>query len=300
VSDERAAIRYTRRVNRTYASLALLLFTACASTPPAPPRAELVHPKLVSTDLAEVRITFSPEGDRMLWGLIGGENSPEGWQIVESERNGKTWSPPQPVTFNSPQNDFDPFFALDGSGVYFFSNRDGGIGGDDLYFVPYERETHHYGDAVNLGSGVNTPKDEWAPSVTRDGRLLFASDGHGGAGLHDLFVATKKNGAWGSPLNLVAINGPQEDFDATFLPDGSIVFTSGLFDSGVGLYLALPMIQNGFTTPAKLNDSINFPDTWTLGPSVSPSEPDVLYFTSHRAGDPAHGNIYRIRFPWSR
>ncbi len=293
-------IRYTRCVNRTYVFLALLLLTACASKPPAAPRAELVHPGLVSTDLTEVRITFSPEGDRMLWGVIGAEGSKEGWQIVESERQGSAWSPAQPVMFNSEKNDFDPFFALDGSGVYFFSNRDGGRGGDDLYFAPYERSTHHYDDPVNLGAGVNTPKDEWAPSVTRDGRLLFASDGHGGAGLHDLFVATYQKGAWGRPVNLVALNGPNEDFDATFLPDGSIVFASGLFDSAVGLYLARPLIMNGFTTPARLNESINFPDTWTLGPAVSPSEPDVLYFTSHRAGDVKHGNIYRIAFPASR
>ena len=94
---------------------------------------------LVSTPNSEVRITFSPDGNRMLWGTIGWSGGMGGWDIFESRRVAGGWSNPAAVWFNSTANDFDPSFAPDGSGVYFFSNRDGGFGKDDLYFAALDR-----------------------------------------------------------------------------------------------------------------------------------------------------------------
>jgi len=48
----------------------------------------------------------------------------------------------------------------------------------------------------DLGDGVNTEGDEWAPTISPDGTtLLFASDGHKGKGLHDLFRASVSGGS---------------------------------------------------------------------------------------------------------
>src|SRR6185503_6845508 len=84
--------------------------------------AQLWLPDQVSTPKSEVRITFSPDGTRMLWGAIGWSEGPtkqeSGWDIYESQRSGDHWSKPRAVSFNSSANDFDPSFAPDGSGVY--------------------------------------------------------------------------------------------------------------------------------------------------------------------------------------
>src|SRR5262245_20259311 len=152
--------------------------------------AQLWLPDQVSTPKSEVRITFSPDGTRMLWGAIGWSDGKTGWDIYESQRSGNSWTKPVVASFNSTANDFDPSFAPDGSGVYFFSNRAGGFGKDDIYFAPFDASTGRYGAASNLGKAINTAGDEWAPVVAPDGkRLMFASDGHGGRGKHDLFVA---------------------------------------------------------------------------------------------------------------
>ena len=74
----------------------------------------------------------------MLWGAIGWSGGAGGWDIYESERYGHGLEPPHTASFNSAANDFDPSFAPDGSGVYFFSNRDGGFGKDDIYFAPFD------------------------------------------------------------------------------------------------------------------------------------------------------------------
>src|SRR5262249_59343057 len=125
---------------------------ACALLLVSP--AQLWLPDQVSTPKSEVRITFSPDGKRMLWGAIGWRDG-SGWDIYESERTTGGWSKPHVVSFDSPANDFDPSFAPDGSGVYFFSNREGGFGKDDIYFAPFDKDTNRYGAARNLGGTIN-------------------------------------------------------------------------------------------------------------------------------------------------
>src|SRR5690606_17674968 len=115
-------------------------------------------------------------------------------------------------------------FSADGRWLYFFSNRPGGRGGDDLYRAPVQ--AHGFGAAENLGPAVNTPGDEWAPTVSADGkRLLFASDGHGGAGRHDLLVARWDGRAFVDPRPVAGIDSAEDEFDAAWLGDGrAIVF----------------------------------------------------------------------------
>ena len=262
--------------------------------------AKLWLPDVVSTEKSEVRITFSPDGQRMLWGTIGWSRGPGGWDIYESEHSADGWSEPRAVSFNSGANDFDPSFAPDGSGVYFFSNRPGGLGRDDIYFAPVDPDTGRYGAAVNLGKEINSPGDDWAPVVSPDGkRLMFSSDGHGGRGKHDLFVAHRVGDAWGGSESLDALNTPDEDFDATFLHDGqSIVYTSGNFESdAIALYGA--EFRNGrFLPRERLPAEVNSEKqaAWTLGPSISMHERGVLYFSSERSEGRGRADIYRIEY----
>jgi hypothetical protein len=90
---------------------------------------ELFLPGLVSTGASEVKIAFSPDGKRMLWGSTNRPGGPGGWDVWESVRTHGRWSAPRPAAFDSPANDFDPCFAPDGRGVWFFSNRAGGLEG---------------------------------------------------------------------------------------------------------------------------------------------------------------------------
>ena len=291
-----------QRVNRAGSRTTVLAVVFCgvAAWPYAiEDSAELWAPDLVSTARSEVRITFSPDGQRMLWGTIGWTGGYGGWDIYESRHTSDGWSKPVAVSFNSEANDFDPSFVPDGSGVLFFSNRVDGFGKDDLYFAALDAKTGRYAAATNLGPVVNTAAEEWAPVLSRDGqRLLFASDGHGGAGKHDLFIAQRGDGAWTDVTNLAAVNSPQEDFDAAFLEDDrSIVYSRGDLDGTVALYVA--EFRDGTLQPGvRLPDAINSrqPDAWTFGPSVSAHDPGALYFTSHHAEHRGRADIYRIRF----
>lgn len=263
--------------------------------------AELWEKGRVSTESSEIRIAFSPDGTRMLWGATSRPGGPGGWDIWECRREGAGWGAPQPAGFDSPQNDFDPFVAADG--VYFFSNRPGGAGGDDLYFAPFDAAAGTYGPARNLGGAVNTPGDEWAPALSADGMtLLFASDGRGGAGLHDLFTSRRGGEGWTAPAPLKALNSAIEDFDAAFLHDGKgIVFTRrGKDEDGSSLFVSL--WKNGaYTKPQKLGPAVNAPDAWNLGPAINLQEPGVLYFSSARPESTAgRMDVYKIKYDLSK
>jgi len=286
----------------------LFLFTACATSTTAPVfqtsgNAELWMRGVVSTEASEVRMTISPDGSRMLWGRLQFEGGPGGWEVVESVRTNGTWSAPHAVSFDSSANDFDPSFAPDGSGVYFFSNREGGFGKDDLYFAPFDRAAGMYGAAKNLGANINSAGDEWAPVVSPDGQyLMFATDGRGGKGKHDLFRAQRTSDGWGAPENLEAINTENEDFDATFLDDGrSIILTSGDFDGAINLYFAA-FHDGRYEKPQMLGPEVNSkePDAWTFGPAIAMGDRGALYFTSHHAVNAGRADIYRIGYKLQR
>ena len=284
------------------ASIVLLLAPLEAVPPVAfAGDAAVVQPGLVSTANTEIRLTFSPDGQRMLWGTIGWAGGPGEWDVWESVKKDGSWQAAHPVAFNSSYKDFDPFFAPDGSGVYFFSNRPGGLGGDDIYFVAFDARTGTYGMPVNLGGNVNSKGDEWAPTPGADGAtLLFASDGRGGLGLHDLFVSTRGKEGWSEARALPApLNSAEDDFDATWLHDAkTLVFSRKPKDrEEMQLHASRRLDDGSWSEPVRLPASVNVPGGWTMGPSIDAREPGVLCFSSHREGtSQGRIDIYRIRY----
>jgi Tol biopolymer transport system component len=66
----------------------------------------------------------------------------------------------------------DPCIAPDGRFLVFAAGRPEGRGGMDLY-VSFDDGQSGWTAPVNLGERFNTPADEYAPSLSPDGRSLF-------------------------------------------------------------------------------------------------------------------------------
>ena len=260
---------------------------------------EVFMPNLVSTKNADVKLTFSPDGKKMLWGGIDWIKDKKDMDIWQSTKVRGKWTKPERVSFDSDSNDFDPFFSPDGKGVYFFSNRPGGFGGDDIYFSAYNKATGTFGDAVNIGDRINTKGNEWAPITNQSATLIiFASNGHGGFGGEDLFAAPILPDGFGAPVNLgPGINGADDDFDAVILPDNSLVFTSSRDskEQNASLYISYKK-DNDYTAPVKLPAQINSMEFWTFGPSVNFNQPGYLYFSAHLANSVGRTDIYRVKY----
>jgi len=194
---------------------------------------------------------------------------------------------------------FDPAFTPDGRWVYFFSNRPGGLGGDDIYRVAVTGDG--FGAVEHLGAEVNSAGDEWAPGLSPDGTLLlFASDGRGGPGRHDLFIARAKGARWQDAVPLPgAINTSAEEFDATFLVDGSsIVFarSANLETDRITLTFAARGASGyAFGTPVPLSGSLR--DVDALGPAIDWHEPSTLLFSAAATSSSnKRPDIYEVRY----
>jgi Tol biopolymer transport system component len=261
--------------------------------------AELVLPGIASSAFSEVRLAVSPDGQTMLWGSKDRPGGPGGWDIWVTRRSASGWSSPSPASFDSPDKEFDPAFSPDGRFVYFFSNRPGTLGGDDIFRAP--TTASGFGAVEHLGAEVNSAGDEWAPALSPDGRtLLFASNGRGGAGRLDLFVARLEGHGIGAAQALPGgVNTAADEFDATFLLDGrSIVFTrsTDIKSAPVELFFAALGV-GGYDAGTILPAAVNVNGGYTYGPAVDWADGAVLYFTSQRAeAQVGKNDLYRVTF----
>ena len=111
----------------------------------------------------------------------------------------------------------------------------GGFGGSDIYYVDINTDGS-LGTPQNLGSVINTDKNEMFPYVNSEDALFFSSDGHAGLGLLDVFgTVTDANNNIVSVLNLgVPVNSSKDDFSFFMNDDGLSGYFASNRDGGVG------------------------------------------------------------------
>lgn len=148
--------------------------------------------------------------------------------------NGK-WKNVKELPFNS--NHFSnghPALSPDESKLYFASDRPGGFGGSDIYFV--EINNAGYSKPKNLGSIINTNRNERFPFVNKEGALFFSSDGHPGLGLLDIFgTVADENNTILSVINLgTPVNSSKDDFSFFMNEDGLSGYFASNRKGGVG------------------------------------------------------------------
>ncbi len=73
----------------------------------------------------------------------------------------------------SPYHNLFSLIAPDESYLIFTSNREGGLGGDDLYISFHDNDTDTWTEPINMGEPINTNKDERFPGLSPDGKYLF-------------------------------------------------------------------------------------------------------------------------------
>jgi Tol biopolymer transport system component len=157
-------------------------------------------------------LSLSPDGSQ----IFLYKHDRQGKNIyVSNFRNGQ-WQEPEKLPFpiNSQWDETHASLSSDQSTLYFTSNRPGGFGGLDIYMVKKDLYGN-WGEAINLGSGINTLKDEETPMLHPDGTTLyFASEGHSSMGGFDVFFSQKEpDGKWTSAVNMgYPINSPDDDF----------------------------------------------------------------------------------------
>lgn len=201
----------------------------------------------------DASISISPDGQTMFIyrDTTAGRRGADG-RIFESRLVGETWSEPQLLgsDINTPNWETHATISADGQTLYFVSNRNGGIGGRDIYKC-VKLPNGEWSRAMNLGAGINTPWEEDSPFLTPDGQTLyFASSGHSSMGGFDIFYSVLgADGEWSTPMNMGYPLNTVDD-DAFFVPmaDGRRAYYSSAKAGGYGMkdiYLVeLPEVTN--------------------------------------------------------
>lgn len=75
--------------------------------------------------------------------------------------------------FNTEATEGCPFISRDGKMFFMASNRPGGLGGLDIWVSTRKHVDDPWGAPVNLGPPVNSPANDFCPTIGRDGHEFF-------------------------------------------------------------------------------------------------------------------------------
>lgn len=146
--------------------------------------------------------------------------------------------------FNGAALDGCPFISRDGKRFYMASNREGGLGGIDIWVSTRTSVNDPWGAPVNVGAPVNSAANDFCPTIARDGHLFyFVSNRAGGCGGDDIYTTRLRPEGWDPVENLgCEVNSAANEASPFPLPERSegpaLYFSSnragGFTDEGPG------------------------------------------------------------------
>ncbi|MEM9819698.1 MAG: OmpA family protein [Bacteroidota bacterium] len=253
----------------------------------------------MNSQLHEGPVTFSRDGATVYFtrnnlrkGVSkAGANGKVHLKIYEAQKGERDWEDIKELSFNS--DDFSschPTLSADGKKLYFSSDREGGLGGMDLWVV--ERMADGWSEPINLGAEINTEKNEVFPFIHSSGNLFFASNGYAGAGGLDLYMIDLSGKKWGKATNLgEPFNSTGDDLGLILDPTGTTGYFASDREGGRGkddIYLfEAPDGIWGRTTPLSFNTTISVFDEST---SDAISGADIRIFERTSDGFVGNGN----------
>ena len=189
----------------------------------------------VNTAMNEGAQTITADGNYLIFTGCGRREGLGGCDLYASSRSNGRWSEAVNLGpgINTRFSESQPSLSQDGSLLFFASNREGGLGQDDLY-VAGRQPGGGWSKPVNLGTTINTPANDRYPFWAADNKTLyFTSNGRPGMGGADLFkTAVNPANQWQEPTNLgYPINTPGEETNLFIALDGkSAYFSKGVAD----------------------------------------------------------------------
>jgi outer membrane protein OmpA-like peptidoglycan-associated protein len=156
---------------------------------------------------------------------------------------------------------------------------------------------------IPIPGNINTDMQEFAPSLTADGKTMYFYSKRNNSKYTDLYKSTLVNGKWTNPVELRVLNSPYDDQspfvsdDEKFIVfssnrDGSIEFRLANGKLGVSrdLYYA-EQVGGKWTKASSLSDKINT-EEMEENPFLHDSD---FYFTRYPFGNPSEAKIWRAK-----
>ena len=240
----------------------------------------MLAPGTVCTGMNERDAAFSPDGRSFYFTVLEGQ----GGTIVRMEKSDNGWTAPEVASFSGTYSDVEPFVTPDGSKLYFSSNRPLDLADStaDYNIWVCENLDGQWTDPSPLGPPINTEKNEFFPTLTREGVLYLTAKYE--QPREDIYRAEPTPDGFAIPVRLNdAINSPGGEFNALVSPDETMLFftTWGRKDGHGGGDLYVSFREDGQWQPAiNLGADVNSA-TIDYCPALTP-DGTKLVFTSQR------------------
>lgn len=216
--------------------------------------------EVLATESDEYEPALSPDGLTLMF-VRGrpGENA----DLYQSVRTTDGWTEPEPVAgLNTESDELGPAFTPDGDGLYFYSDRAGALGGYDIWFVA--KTASGWGEPEALGGAVNSPYNDYGPSMSPDGTKLYFASNRPRAPTQD---DERESGRWPATVRESFRNLPYD------------IYAADVTERGMGEAAMVEALSSAFSDGA---------------PEVSPVG-DFVYFASNRPGGEGGFDLYRAR-----
>ncbi|MCX6292611.1 MAG: hypothetical protein NT126_12750 [Bacteroidetes bacterium] len=190
----------------------------------------------LNSEWDEESVNLSADGNTIIAYF---DNSEGTGDLAYATLKGKTWQKStlfSPV-INSKEIESAGSISLDGSTLYFASERKDSKGKSDLY-MSKRKENGDWGTPANLGAAINTKYDEDAPFISMDGKTLyFSSKGHNSMGGYDVFrsVYDESSGSWSEPVNIgYPVNNADDNLFFSMTGDQRTAYVAAWREGGWG------------------------------------------------------------------
>jgi len=202
----------------------VVLLGTLAVPAPAEKAPQILGEGVVSTPLDEFGGAITPDGNTIFFNV----SVPRSYLylICQSRRVGGRWTEPEIAPFSGHYRDSDPVLSLDGSRLYFVSDRPApGKTTHDFDVWIVDKTASGWGEPRDLGPPVNSDANEYFASEASDGTLYFASARKGSLGGIDIYRSRLVGGRYQEAENLgPVLNG--KDFstvEVLIAPDQSFL-----------------------------------------------------------------------------
>ncbi|MEX0291293.1 MAG: exo-alpha-sialidase [Flavobacteriaceae bacterium] len=241
---------------------------------------------LISTHLYERDMAISPDGDEITYTL--GNYKQSFRCLVQLKKTDEGWGERQILSFSGKYHDIEPFYSPDGQKLYFASTRpmDADTTRTDYNLWVVKRTNSGWAEPAPLDTLINTTKDEFYPSVSKNGNLYYTATREDGIGREDIFLSKFTNGAYLAPIPLDStVNTAVFEFNAYVSPDEDLLVFSAFGrkdgQGGGDLYYSKKDAEGNWTAAKNLGEIVNS-DKLDFCPYVD-LERGNFYFTSDRA-----------------
>ncbi len=202
----------------------------------------------------------------------------------------KKWNNPILLPFCDGYSYLEPFLSKDGKRLYFASDRpktesETQKSDFDIWYVERKNNNAEWSKPLNMGSQVNSDKNEFYPTLSDNNNLYFTMESNLGLGKDDIYYCKWSGTSFSKPILLNKnINSEGYEFNALISNDENmLIYTKYNAKDGFGsgdLYVSKKDEKGEWGIAENLGNKIN-----TKYMEYCPfyhNQTNTLYFTSKR------------------